>query len=339
MFLIRPIRAEDVDALYRLAMESEYGLTTLTRDKDILAKKIHHAEKSFTELGEEPGGQTYLFVLEEQEEKRILGTTAVESKVGGFEPFYSYRIETMLLKSSQLQIKKEERVLHLNKDHSGPSAVGTLFLEPEGRRLGVGRFLSLVRFLFMAEFPNSFEEETIAEMRGVNYDKGYSPFWEAIGRKFFDIDFPKADYLSSFNKKFIKELLPPYPIYVSLLPTEAQSVIGKTHPNTEAALNILIGEGFRFSGYIDIFDGGPLVTAQTKKIRAYRESQQRKIGRIEKEVISESAFIVSNTSSDFRALQCGLDFMDNGELVLSKEVASLLQVDPGDEIRFVSLRS
>ena len=50
----------------------------------------------------------------------------------------------------------------------------------------------------------------IAEMRGVIDDQGRSAFWDAVGKHFFEIDFPKADYLSMVNKKFIADLMPTF---------------------------------------------------------------------------------------------------------------------------------
>ncbi|MFN3589050.1 MAG: arginine N-succinyltransferase, partial [Spirosomataceae bacterium] len=50
-------------------------------------------------------------------------------------------------------------------------------------------------------------------------------------------DFPTADYLTGIGQKvFIAELMPKYPIYVSLLSKEAQAVIGKVHEKTRPAL-------------------------------------------------------------------------------------------------------
>ena len=76
-------------------------------------------------------------------------------------------------------------------------------------------------------------------------DHGRSPFWDALGKHFFDVDFPNADYLSLVNKKFIADLMPKHPIYIPLLPKDAQDVIGKVHEQTEPALKLLEAEGLR----------------------------------------------------------------------------------------------
>ena len=45
-------------------------------------------------------------------------------------------------------------------------------------------------------------------------------------------------------------------------------MIGRVHPNTEPALAMLKAEGFSYQGYVDIFDAGPAIEAETDKIRA-----------------------------------------------------------------------
>ncbi|MCB1173105.1 MAG: arginine N-succinyltransferase [Leptospiraceae bacterium] len=338
MQILRPITMQDLDELYRLATEAEFGMTTLTRDRSVLAHKIEHAEESFARLGRKPADQIYLFVLEDPQTGRISGTTAIEAKVGGFQPFYSFRIETLLMYSEQLGTKKEQRVLHLNPDHSGPTAIGTLFLAPESRRGGMGRFLSIVRFLFMACYKDSFEKKVIAEMRGVNDEQGNSPMWEAVGRNFFEMDFPRADFLSGVDKSFIKELLPPYPIYASLLPPSARNVIGKVHPNTEPALNILYNEGFTFSGYIDIFDGGPLVIAERDNIRSVKGSREAVVASIREQGFEKQDMAIAVTHNGFRAVKDSLIEERDGQVVLSRSAAAVLDVSAGQTVRYVSIR-
>ena len=69
--------------------------------------------------------------------------------------------------------------------------------------------------------------------------------------------------------------MPRTPIYVALLNEAARAVMGLPHPSGRAALRMLEEEGFYFERYIDIFDGGPTVTADTDDIRTIRESHER----------------------------------------------------------------
>ncbi|PWS15075.1 arginine N-succinyltransferase, partial [Klebsiella pneumoniae] len=76
-----------------------------------------------------------------------------------------------------------------------------------------------------------FNAKVVAEMRGVIDEHGYSPFWESLGKRFFAIEFSRADYLSGTGKKaFIAALMPKHPLYIDFLSDEARAVIGQVHP-------------------------------------------------------------------------------------------------------------
>ncbi len=51
--------------------------------------------------------------------------------------------------------------------------------------------------------------------------------------------------------------MPRHPLYINLLPKTAKQVIGKVHESTLPARKMLKDRGFRYQGYVDIFDGGP----------------------------------------------------------------------------------
>ena len=74
-------------------------------------------------------------------------------------------------------------------------------------------------------------------MRGVIDEHGYSPFWQSLGKRFFSMEFSRADFLCGTGQKaFIAELMPKHPIYTHFLSQEAQDVIGQVHPQTAPAL-------------------------------------------------------------------------------------------------------
>ena len=113
--------------------------------------------------------------------------------------------------------------------------LAAFFCRPAYWGKGHGRLLSLSRFLFMAEHLDRFDNETIAEMRGNVTENGFSPFWAAIGSHFFEIEFPQAETLTTNSKNVIADLFPRHPIYIPLLPDDAQATIAKVHQHTEPA--------------------------------------------------------------------------------------------------------
>jgi arginine N-succinyltransferase len=339
MLVIRPVRCEDIDGLLELASLATFGLTTLPKDKKLLERRIHDSLRGFEKVeGERPRGESYLFIMHDTDTAKVIGSAGVVSKVGGFLPFYAYRIDTTVHESKMLNVRKEIPTLHLVMEHNGPCEIGSLFVHPDYRKGGNGRTLSLVRFLFIAEYPDFFDPEVIAELRGIVDERGRSAFWDAVGKHFFDLEYPKSDYLSVVNKEFIGDLMPRHSIYIPMLPKEAQDVIGKVHEKTEPALKILQGEGFRFQNMVDIFDAGPVVSCPRDEIRTARESIKSPIAEITDKSIDSPAYVVSNARREFRACQCNLAFDGHGGVILTSPVAEALNANVGDNVRYATLR-
>jgi len=337
MIIIRPIQNSDYDALHRIAVESGHGFTSLPVNEELLKKRIAHAEVSFNSSVTEPGNEGYLFVMEDTETGLVVGTCGIEAAVGLDDAFYHYHIGKVVHSSRELNIYNTVETLSLCNDYTGASEICTLFLSESHRKNRNGRFLSRCRFLFMAEHTERFGETVIAEMRGVSDENGASPFWKWLEDNFFSLDFPTVDYLTGIGKKqFIAELMPKYPIYVSLLSPEAQQVINKVHDKTVPALRLLEAEGFSRRGYVDIFDAGPTVETQTSAVKTVCESQkcQVLIGSVE----NDNNYMVCNTKvADFRATQAPVLLRETAnQVVLSQAVADALMVKEGDWVRLIA---
>jgi arginine N-succinyltransferase len=337
MIIIRPIQNSDYDALHRIAVESGHGFTSLPVNEELLKNRISHAEVSFKSSVTEPGKEGYLFVMEDTETGAVVGTSGIEAAVGLDDAFYHYHLGKVVHSSRELNIYNTVETLSLCNDYTGASEICTLFLSESHRKNSNGRFLSRVRFLFMAEHTERFAETVIAEMRGVSDEDGSSPFWKWLEEHFFSLDFPTADYLTGIGKKvFIAELMPKYPIYVNLLSPEAQQVINKVHPKTVPALRLLEAEGFSRRGYVDIFDGGPTVETQTALVKTVCQSQQCQV--LIGEVATDNNYIICNRKvAGFRATQAAVLLRETAnQVVVSQAVADALMVNEGDWVRLIS---
>ena len=340
MVVIRPVQLDDLEALMQLSAQTSFGLTTLPHDRDLLRGRIMESQRGFSRMADKPGGETYLFVMEDLEKGKVVGTAGIVSKVGGFEPFYSYRIVSTVAESKMLKVRKEISALHLVEEHNGPSEIGSLFLSPAARKGANGRLLSLSRFVFIADHREFFDPVVLAEMRGVIDEKGGSVFWDALGRHFFEIDFPKADALVMKDKQFIADLMPKHPIYIPLLPKVAQDVIGRVHSETVPAIKLLESEGFAFSGMVDIFEAGPIVSCATDEIRTVRESRTSEIFKVSNKPIDSDLFIISNTySQGFRATAAPLAIVPGKGIEIDKETSVALDLKKGDAVRIAPLRA
>jgi arginine N-succinyltransferase len=190
----------------------------------------------------------------------------------------------------------------------------------------------------MAQFPEYFDPKVIAEMRGIVDDTGYSPLWDALGRHFFEVDYPTADYQSMVNKRFIADLMPKHPIYIPLLPPDAQAVIGKVHPQTEPALKMLQDEGFTCGELVDIFEGGPVVQCGLSEIRSVRESVIARVSEIVETPIDSPAYVLCNARQNFRACFGPLEPIPGGTIRIGIQQAMALNLRVGDSARFVTAR-
>lgn len=273
MLVLRTAAESDLDAVFRLAQGIGAGMTTLKADRSALRERLALAAASFA--GDiAPSDADYLFVLEDLGRETVCGVSAIKGAVGIREPFYNYRISTSVHASPTTGLVNRMQSLHLSHDLSGAAELCSLYLDPAYRRGASGRLLSKGRFLFMAQFPQLFPRKVFAEMRGYQDGAGRSPFWEAVGRPFFQMDFDVADDLcGKGDRLFIEHLVPRLPLYTHLLGEAACAAIGRTHADTAPARRLLEGEGLHFDGYIDIFDGGPVLQANLHDLRALRDSR------------------------------------------------------------------
>jgi arginine N-succinyltransferase len=131
----------------------------------------------------------------------------------------------------------------------------------------------------MATHRDQFQEEVLAELMPPLEPDGTSHLWEALGRKFTDMSYAEADLMSKKNKEFIKGLFPEGTIYATLLPEDAQRVIGKVGAQTRGVEKLLRRIGFRYAHRVDPFDGGPHFTARMEEITLVNDTLRSKADR------------------------------------------------------------
>ncbi len=336
MIIIRPIGHGDEAALYECAVKSGIGFTSLPVNEDLLQRKVDRAVRSFKAEVSVPGDQGYLFVMEDSCSGEVLGTSGIEAAVGLEDAFYHYHMGKVVHHSRELNVHNTNDILTLCNDYTGVSEICTLYLHEHGRRDNNGRFLSRFRFLFMAEHRQRFAQRVIAEMRGVSDEDGNSPFWQWLEEHFFSMDFPTADYLTGIGQKqFIAELMPKYPIYVSLLSKQAQAVIGQVHDKTRPALKLLQSEGFHCRGYVDIFDAGPTVEANLEQIRTVQRSKRLPV-KVGDAAEAKPMMMINTQVEDFRGIMQPAK-VENDSLVIDQASADALGVKTGDMVRFAAV--
>jgi arginine N-succinyltransferase len=342
MFHIRPIARDDLPAIFALSERTGAGLTTLPANRERLGRRIERSLASFAGDAE-AADACYVFVLVDGAADRVVGISAIEAAVGLREPWYNYRVGTLVHASRQLGVYTSVPTLFLANDHTGHTELCSLFLDQAYRRGRNGALLAKSRLLFIAEFAQRFAPKVIAELRGRIDEAGRSPFWEGLGRHFFAMEYTTADYLTGVGQKsFVAELMPRHPVYVTLLPAEARDAIGAVHRDTMPARAMLEQEGFRYEGYVDIFDAGPTLECFRDNIHAVRQSRVVPVALREDDPAADAPgeripWLVCNRDfAGFRAAMVAVPARGD-RLPLPARAAETLRVRDGDLVRAVAL--
>jgi arginine N-succinyltransferase len=335
-FRIRPATNDDFQAIYEMAKLTGGGFTNLPPDKASLVAKLVRSQEAFDKEADEQSGDLFVMVLEDSDTGAIRGTCQIFGQVGTEWPFYSYRISTLTQTSKALNKTFRAEMLTLVTDFDGSSEVGGLFLHPGERAGGLGLLLARSRYLFIKQHRARFGNRVLAELRGVIDEAGGSPFWDGVAGRFFGMGFQEADeFNATHGNQFIADLMPKTPIYTAMLPESARAVMGVPHPSGRAAMKMLEREGFRFDCYIDIFDGGPTMAAETDQIRTIRESRELVLTGVSDDWDNEPLMLAAGLRHDFRACYGHVSVDRDGSATLDPKSIELLGIAKGD--RFLAM--
>lgn len=325
---IRAASAQDLQSLYEMAKLAGGGFTNLPPDRRALRAKLDRAAQAYGK--ETEGDDLFVLILEDSETGDVRGTAQIFTRVGLQAPFYSYRLATLTQHSKELNRTFRAEMLNLVTDLEGASEVGGLFLHPSERAGGLGLLLARSRYLFIAMHRARFADRILAELRGVIDERGGSPFWDGVAGRFFGMSFQEADYFNAINgNQFIADLMPKHPVYIAMLPDLARSAIALPHPSGRAAMRMLEDEGFAYEGYVDIFDGGPTMTARTDRVESIATAQANPVARIAVPNLPHKALAATGHLASYRCCFADVEVEDGG-LVIDPIAAATLDVGPAD---------
>jgi arginine N-succinyltransferase len=335
MMIIRPIHKNDTDAFIEIAYHARIGMTSMPRNRHLLLERVAASEKAFAKELQTPNHEKYLFVMEDLSTQKIVGTSGITARERHLKPIHFYRLEERDQKYAPPgQTPKKNQIMRVVHYYDAPSELCSLYLLPQYRHSGNGRLLSLSRLMFIASFRERFDKMLFANMRGYIDANDYSPFWEGIGRHFAEMNLTELMHLHDEEAIDLEQILPDYPIYTSLLPKEVQESIGKTHPDTHPALNMLMQEGFILTEEVDVIDGGPIIEVEVSKARTVETSVTEKIIESSQTPLTGPNFLISNNKLDFRATLAKLGQVKDRGVILEKQVMDALNLKVGDTIRY-----
>ena len=328
---IRPVRDDDLDALLALAKGTGPGFTNLPPDPRAIADRI---TRSTALLGGATLGGAIILGLELN--GRVRGCGMVFPRLGVDWPFYSYRISYTTQRSSIDGRMVRFPVLTLTNDLEDCAEVGGLMIDPALRHGGYGRMMARSRYLFIGCHRANFAKRVIADLRGW-LDNGRSPFWDAVGGRFYAMNFAEADQINgTTGNQFIADLGPRAQIYVNMLSEEAQAVIGRVHDDGRAALSLLLEEGFREEGYVDIFDAGPTMVATIDDLKAVRGLHHAMYARADDGDELRDHLLTSGTGPAFCCTPGSIE-VAGGQAVIDRASAATLSLSHGDRLSYLAL--
>lgn len=346
MYVVRPVEPADVGALETLLAASTPGVHTLPRTREKIAAFVERSVASFAAHVDIPSEESYLFVLEDLATRTLAGTAAIHASAGSNGTYFAFRNDVIQQVSRDLNISHSVHALTLCSELTSYSQLSGFYIKRGEDAAPEAALLSRARLLYAVLAPHRFGDRFFVPLAGVTDDNGQSPFWDALGRKFFKMDFLDAERTigGARNRTLIVELMPHYPVYVPLLPGPAQAVMGQIHPNGQLAFDLLTEEGFEADEYIDIFDGGPILQAHKNGLRSFRGAVVRKVASSELQPPARGGkpalvdYAIASSERKFRAIVLSCPPLDVGDAIgLPPEAREALGVAAGDNVICVRL--
>ncbi len=329
-FVIRQVHSDDLSQLVDLA--KQFTLLNLPGEKKVLSEKINKSKLSFS--GKIPKDKAeYLFVIEDTEEKLIVGSSLILAKHGNEEtPHSFFRVLKKDHFSQDLGIGFIHQVLRFQLDIDGPTEIGGLLVDKNYRRRPekLGKQISLSRFLYIATHQDKFQDRILCELTPPLTEEGRSEFWEALGRRFTGLPYQEADMLSQSHKEFIESLFPQEDIYLALLDPKARLVLGRVGEATKPAQHLLESIGFEYLDEVDPFDGGPHYGVATNEALPIKLGRKLEISDLKEATFKES-YLVGTLGKEFRATLAPADIRKD-QIVVPSRVLELLKIKTGEKV-------
>jgi arginine N-succinyltransferase len=348
LYEIRGSAVDDEAQILRISRH--LNTVNLPEEQEGVRQILEASHRSFTQAIKDPKLRQFVFVLVERATGTILGTSMIFAQLGRKDAPYIYLDVIDEERYSQTLDKHfEHTILKIGYSYNGPTEIGGLVLDPTYRRVPerLGTFLSYVRFLFLKMHREWFQDEVLAELLPPLEKDGTSHLWDALGRHFTGMTYAEADKLSRRNKEFIRGLFPEGTLYASLLPADAQSVIGKVGAQTRGVEKLLRRIGFRYAHRVDPFDGGPHFTAMTDEVSLVDGSRRFRIA----ELLSDTTLASSVPTKRrravvavepdgppfFRAMLAPFEAREGNQCALSASTARALGLDVGSDVWILPL--
>lgn len=254
-FIIRQAKPTDLNDILRLA--KILNSSNLPADEPAVDALLKKSEQSFFGKITNPFDRDYVFVVEDTKTGRVVGTSQLVAQHGTKKNPHVY-LKLLFRENNTCTFRIE-------KTEDGPSELGGLILDPEYRKNGyqLGKVLSFVRLAFVAMHPNLFKKTIFADLLPP-LENGESHFWNAVGSKYVDVNYLKANRMARDDRNFIYDAFKEKEFEVELKYVDE---VGKPGQPTMPAAKLLEQVGFEFKNSVNAFDAGPHYECKVDELR------------------------------------------------------------------------
>lgn len=178
-------------------------------------------------------------------------------------PRYHFRLGRVVHAASELGLFRVQTTLLMGNDHTGRAELTALQTAPgldaASQVAALGELISAAQAL-LRERPGDFGDALVAELPGWRDDHGRSPFWQALGARFYPGSPAEAEArLGPDWRSHLAALLPRQTVYLSFLGAEAEARVLDVADAARPALQALRAAGFPPPEHARIDDGGPVL--------------------------------------------------------------------------------
>ncbi|MGQ3054581.1 MAG: arginine N-succinyltransferase [Roseateles sp.] len=178
-------------------------------------------------------------------------------------PRYHFRLGRVVHAAAELGLFRVQATLLLGNDHTGSAELAELRTAPalsEADQVAALSALIAAAQAQLRERPGDFGPALVAELPGWLDAQGRSPFWQALGARFYPGDPGQAEARFGADwRSHLAALLPRQTVYLSFLGEEAERRALAVRDDARAALAALQAAGFQPAVHARIDDGGPVV--------------------------------------------------------------------------------
>lgn len=178
-------------------------------------------------------------------------------------PRYHFRLGRVVHAAAELDLFRVQTTLLLGNDHTGRAELTDLRwaadLDATALTAALGELITAAQAL-LRERPGDFGDALVAELPGWVDDAGRSPFWQALGARFYSGNPAEAQArLGPDWRSHLAALLPRQTVYLSFLGPEAESRVLDVPAAWAPVRAALAAAGFHPAEHARIDDGGPVL--------------------------------------------------------------------------------